>query len=97
MKRFVLGTDRTTPEQDRAFIDILNMRHPGIGWWHQLGEMWLISTHSDSLTTAELRDAATQAFPGVSLIVIEAAGPNCWSGFGTPKEFTWLSGSWDVG
>lgn len=93
MKRFVLGTERTTAEQDKAFLDIIKDRWPNLGWWHHLSEMWLIVDLSDKLTAADLRDAATQAYPGINLLVLEAKGPGLWAGFG--RADPWMQTAWD--
>lgn len=99
MKRFVLGTNRTTQEQDAAFFKILRARWPHIGWWHQLGETWLFIDLTDTLRATDLRDAAKEAFPGIYLMVVEAKGPRNWAGYGTtapPSEmFTWMHKEWD--
>ena len=95
MKRFVLGTDRTTPEQDRVFVHILKTRFPKVGWWHRLGETWLISDESESLTCEAIRDAATEAFPQISMFVTEAAGKPSWAGFGKNEDFAWLANDWE--
>lgn len=95
MKRFVVGTNRTTTEQDNAFLSLVRARWPYIGWWHQLSETWLFVDPLDTLTSGALRDAATQAFPGIRLIVLEAYGPHLWSGFGRREEFSWMLENWD--
>lgn len=93
MKRFVIGTNRTTAEQDAAFVNILKARWPHLGWWHQLGETWLIIDYSDQLTPVELRDTANQAFPGIRKMVIEIGGS--WAGFAPVDDFTWMNEQWD--
>jgi hypothetical protein len=100
MRRFVLGTDRTTAEQDKAFYNLLRARWPGLGWWHRLSETWLFVDLTDTLTVADLRDAATEAIPGVHIMAIEAKDdPNAWAGFGLksgPNEmFSWMRESWE--
>jgi hypothetical protein len=78
-----------------AFHAILNARWPNLGWWHQISETWLIVDLTDTLTAAKLRDAAREAFPGIPLVVLETAGPVKWAGFGQPKDYEWMKGSWD--
>ena len=95
MKRFVLGTNRTTAEQDTAFFTILRTRWPNLGWWHQLGETWLFIDATDTITVEDLRDAAKGAFPGISLIVVEAKGQHKWAGFGVGSSFEWMATNWD--
>lgn len=97
MKRFVIGTNRTTAEQDSAFLNILRSRWPHLGWWHQVSETWLIVDLANTVTVVELRDAAMQAFPGIYIMVIEVNGS--WAGWGANSPpgdmFTWMRDSWD--
>jgi hypothetical protein len=92
MKRFVIGTNRTTAEQDAAFLNILRTRWPHLGWWHQLSETWLIIDLSGQVTTNALRDAAMEAFPGIYIMVVEAARQ--WHAFGRTSDFKWMDEQW---
>jgi hypothetical protein len=61
-----------------------------------LTETWLVVDFSDRLTCGDLRDMAKEAFPGISLMVVEAKGPGAWAGFGPKEEmFSWIEGCWD--
>jgi hypothetical protein len=95
VKRFFLGTNRTTAEQDKAFFAIIRSRWPHLGWWHQLSETWLFVDLTDELTPSDLRDAALQAFPGVQLLVIEIPCVTNWAGFGMTKDYQWFRETWD--
>jgi hypothetical protein len=96
MKRFVLGTNRTTAEQDAAFYLILQQRFSHLGWWHQLSEMWLLVDETDTLTPAGLREAAREAFPDIHLMVIEV-GTGIWSGYGNKADmFPWMRETWSM-
>lgn len=90
-----LGTNRTTAEQDSAFIAILRAQWPHLGWWHQLSETWLIIDLSGKLNAGDIRDAAMKAFPGIYLMVTEAAGPFIRSGFARSSDFVWMTEQWD--
>ena len=95
MKRFIVGTNRTTPEQDSTFLTQVKARWPDIGWWHQLGGTWLFIDLNDLIVDAvELRDAAKEAFPGVHLVVIEIPEGSTWAGFGLSQDFTWIHNWW---
>lgn len=93
MRRFVLGTNRTTAAQDRAFLAILQERFPDVGWWHQLGETWLFVDHNDQLSTEVIREMAKEAFPDVYVMAIEV-GNGRWSAFGEMSDFEWMHDSW---
>ena len=97
MKRFVVGTNRTSDVQDKVFLTLIRARFPRLGWWHQLSEIWLFVDPSDSVSCIDLRDVATKAFPDIKLIVLEATGfPNLWAGFGQQEEYDWMASNWDA-
>jgi hypothetical protein len=96
VKHFVLVTNRTTAEQDKAFFTILRARFSHLGWWHQLSETWLFVDLMDTTTAEQLRNAAMEAFPTVFLVVLEITGQHTWAGFGpTESMFKWIRETWD--
>jgi hypothetical protein len=100
-RRFILVTNRTTAEQDQAFKDQLNAKYPGNGWWHWLGETWLIVDPFGRLDAAIICELARESFPGIYNLVIEIPpGDGTWAGFGltTPPTnmFEWLHTTWKV-
>ena len=95
MTRFVIGTNRTTPEQDQAFLKILQARWPHLGWWHQLSETWLIVDLTGELTAIQLRDAANEAFPGIYKMVLDVGNPHNWAAFGRTEDFPWMRDEWE--
>jgi hypothetical protein len=95
VKRFVVGTSRTTVEQDNKFLQLVRARWPQIGWWHQVSETWLFADLQHAVTAAELRDLAMQAFPTINVIVIEITGNTTWAAFGPSNTmFPWLKENW---
>ena len=94
MKRFILTTDQTADEQDKAFYLMLRSRFPNLGWWHHLGETWRFLDPTDSVTVSDIRDLATRAFPNVPLIPLEVEG-NRWAGFGQASDFEWVNYQWE--
>lgn len=101
MRRFVLGTNRATSAQDSAFLAAVRGTWPGVGWWHQLGDMWLFADPSSTMTSIALRDIAKQAFPRVHIMVMEIPpGRTNWAGFGPGygrkgDMFTWMRKNWE--
>ena len=96
MKRFVVGTSRTTPEQDAKFLQLVRARWPHVGWWHQVTETWLFVDLLGTATAAALRDVAMEAFPTINLMVIEIKGEATWAGFGPQNTmFPWMNETWD--
>jgi hypothetical protein len=94
MSRFIVGTDRTTPEQDQAFYTLLRSRWPSMGWWHNLPETWLLIDPTNTLTVEILRDAAFEAFPGRCLIVIQVGPDSEWAGMKRGDNFDWVADQW---
>lgn len=96
MKRFILGTNRTTPEQESTFITLVKARWSDIGWWHQLSGIWLFVDPNDLMVDAvELRDIAKEAFPGVHLAVIDVPEGSTWAGFGPSQDLAWIHNWWE--
>lgn len=93
MRRFVVGTGRSTAEQDTSFYQSLIARWPLLGWWHNLPEMWLLVDLNDTCTSSEIRDIAKTAFPSLHLMVIEISS-GTWAGVGDPNETKWMDQSW---
>ena len=98
-KRFVVVTNVSTVEEDRAFKDTLNDAYPGIGWWHRLDEVWLIIDSKGRFDARRLRDIARGAFNSKKLLVLEISEDgDTWAGIGpsgAAKEmFAWLHNNW---
>ena len=98
-KRFVVMVDITTEKWNADFHRYL--KSIGAGWWHWLSRAWLIVISNPEITICTVRDAATNAFPGSHLLVLELTGGDTWGGFGpggTKKGqknmFTWLHNNW---
>jgi hypothetical protein len=94
LRHFVIGTNRTTAEQDKKFKGILESRWRGVAWWHWISETWLIADTADLLTAGDLRDAAQEAFPDTFTIVVRAYGGATWAGFGTEEFGKWFEEWW---
>jgi len=99
-RRFVLATNSTTAAEDQVFKDRLNAEFPGLGWWHRLGELWLITESKGRLDAKRLRDLARECFSGKRLLVLEInADGDTWAGLGEPagntkETFAWLHTQW---
>ena len=97
-KRFIVVTNRTTAEQDKAFQESLP---PGFAWWHWLGETWLLVDNTGFRSASELRDIARDAFPGIYCLVIEVSeSGDRWAGFGPSSGeknmFAWIRDYWQT-
>jgi len=96
VKRFIVGTNGTTPEQDSTFLTLVKAHWPDIGWWHRLGGTWLFVDPNDLMVDAvELRDIAKEAFPYVNLVVFDIPEGSTWAGFGVGQDFAWIHSWWE--
>ena len=97
-KRFILALGSTSPEQNGAFGEFA--REQGLGWWHWLPNMWLLTDSQGQWTAAGLRDKATDIYGNENVFVLElrADGSDTWAGYGpnTDKRnmFPWLTSNW---
>lgn len=96
-KRFVVGVDSMSDEQEQKFLEYI--RKNGYGWWHWLNNFWLIVDGEGKLTASQLRDTLKSIVPNVNLLVIDVEGKQNWSGFGPRSEernmFNWIRKTWD--
>jgi|GEM_PF-842201 hypothetical protein len=98
-RRFVILLDRSTPEQNKAFIEFLKTSDIN-GYWHWLNNSWLIATYNLEITGAQIRDKIKEIFPDVNnmVLVLNEDGTDTWAGFGPKSEdrdmFRWLRTNW---
>jgi hypothetical protein len=96
-KRFVVCVNSATNEQNKQFKEFI--RENGLGWWHWLRNVWLLSDSKGKFSAAEIRDQLGRNYPGVYSLVLELRGDDdTWSGFGPKKEgknmFKWIRDNW---
>lgn len=98
-RRFIVGTNSTTVEQDREFKDKVLAEFPGLGWWHRLDELWLICDRYGRFDAQRLRDIAKDIFSGQKVLVLELNEKgDTWAGSAptsvVKETFQWLHSSW---
>jgi hypothetical protein len=99
-KRFVVCLNSSTPEQNKAFKDYIS--ETGMGWWHWLGDTWLLTDSSGVRTAEGIRAKLKELYPGVHQLVLELRGKDdTWAGFGpngangsSKDMFKWLRENW---
>lgn len=95
-KRFVVGIDTITEEQEKAFLEYLKTN--SLAFWHWIDNFWLIVDRSEKFTAKKLRGEIKKLIPSERLLVIEVKGRGRWSGFGPKTEkrnmFNWLHNTW---
>ncbi len=95
-KRFIVGMDTITEEQEKAFLKYLKTTR--LAWWHWIDNFWLIVDRSEKFTAEKLQNEIKKLIPLERLLVIEVKGGAPWSGFGPKTEklnmFNWLLYTW---
>jgi len=97
-KRFVLGINSSTVDQDQELIKFLDLEK--LDYWHWLSNMWLVVDIDGKKNASELSDSLMSIYTGENVIVLELdATSDSWSGFGPKGEsknmFTWLHEKWE--
>jgi hypothetical protein len=100
-KLFIVTTNPTTGEQDKAFQEWFAHR---FNWWKWLNQTWLLIDESGTYSASDIRNEAVKCFPNVNLVVFEI-NPygNTWAGFGplsptdpTKNMFAWVHKNWKL-
>ena len=96
-KRFIIGVDPTSKEQEKQFIEYLRGR--GCGRWHWINNFWLVTDPSGKVTAKELRDELMRIAPEARILVLPVTPTRGWSGKGPrgPEKnmFDWLRNNWE--
>ena len=97
-KRFVIGIQTTTAEQDKAFISFIESN--GITWWHWIGGFWLLVDPQGAMTEMVLRDKLRETHPEArSLVICVPESTVGWAGFGPNTAehdmSSWIRETWD--
>lgn len=100
-KLFVVVTNPTTLEQDKAFQEWLSGK---FNWWHWLNETWLLVDSYGIYDASEIRDKARECFPSINNLVLEFSKNNTnWAGFGPKNDtdasknmFAWIRKNWKL-
>ncbi|MBY8177982.1 hypothetical protein KW520_21545 [Vibrio fluvialis] len=97
MSKFVVAAEQL---DEKKFIEYLDTQE--LGWWHWIGNFWLITNKtSTNITTRDLQEKVTELSSSPRNFVLEINGEAHppWHGFGpnTPPQdmFEWLHNTWD--
>lgn len=96
-KRFIVLLERSTKEQNDAFLSFAK-KHK-LGWWHWIPNAWLLKGKDTTINASEIREAARDAYGSANNFVIELnEDGDTWSGFGPKTEkrnmFNWIHRNW---
>ncbi|WP_137923938.1 hypothetical protein [Cupriavidus sp. 2SB] len=92
-KRFIamVGEEVTKEQRDQvtAFV-----KSKGLGFWHWVGNVWLLTSSSDDLTASTLRDSIRDLTGGDPMVMVLEVEPKTWAGFGLTGRFEWIKKNW---
>jgi hypothetical protein len=95
-RRFVVGITGLSSDDQTKFVEFL--RKEGMGWWHWIDEVWLITSRSESVSAEQIRDYLHGLKTGTRCVVFEIDEDKSWAGFGPNKApqdmFAWLKTTW---
>jgi hypothetical protein len=96
-KRYIVAVNSSTKEQVESFIEFIKAN--GLGWWHWLDNIWLLTDSAGILNAKKVRDEVSDTFPNINNLVIELNETgDTWSGFGPNSDkrnmFNWLKKTW---
>ena len=94
-KKFVVGIEGLSTEQEELFRDFI--RKDGSGWWHWIGGFWLVDAATDELTVSKIRDQIRDVLSEADALVLEVS-PITWAAWGPESEnrslSKWVSEFW---
>ena len=94
-KKFVVGVENLSPEQQKLFRDFI--QKDGSGWWHWIEGLWLVDAATDELTVSKIRDKIKNISKDSNTLVLEVS-PITWATFGPESEDysfkKWVQESW---
>lgn len=75
------------------------IKENGLGWWHWLGDSWLLVDKSLQLTADNVRDKLNEIYGCHNMVIlIRGDGTDTWAGFGPKAEergfFPWIRTNW---
>jgi hypothetical protein len=97
-RRFVIGVESLTPEQEEKFRKFLDRSNSG--FWHWISNFWLIATDDRKIDASEIVDAIKKINPDARAIAIEFPADLDWATLGkkNAKGQTmsgWLEKVWE--
>ena len=97
MRKFVVCIDGETPEDVSAILDY--NEEQGLGWWHWIDNIWLLTTNKKQITVGELRDKFMDLTGDKTVAVIEVKSVT-WATYrptgkvGSKSISKWIEDHW---
>ncbi|RDE92892.1 hypothetical protein DPW01_01085 [Aggregatibacter aphrophilus] len=90
-KRFIVLIDEDfTKEQRNRLTQYFKGK---FGYWHWIGNAWLLSTSRDSDTSTSIRDELRNILNKGLILVLDMSNNN-WAAFGDKKKTEWFHKNW---
>ena len=91
MNKFIIAIDDLT-QDEKTELQVF-VEGSGMGWWHWIGNFWMISTSDNDMTIAIIRNNIRK-ITNKMFIVIKVDNAESWSGYGESEKFEWLQKNW---
>ncbi|AWI50616.1 hypothetical protein DDU33_03510 [Actinobacillus porcitonsillarum] len=91
-KKFIVLVDEAFTTDERNTIS--KYLKDKFGYWHWIGNAWLLITSRDTDTSQNIRDELIKLVNRGTIIVLDISNNNGWAGFGNTKKFEWMHKNW---
>ncbi|ENG7518036.1 hypothetical protein ABVD55_001181 [Vibrio harveyi] len=99
MRRFIVAAQGMSVDAEKQLKDYF--QENGLGWWHWIENVWLITSNRDDINATDIHDKIDKSPVNVRVLVIEIDRSKDWTGYGPSTEnnnmFEWLRTSWTAG
>lgn len=92
-QRFILIADPADQDLVTSYMKELHKQH-GIGWWHWVDNVWLISDGSGQITSIGLRDEIRKIVGPKPTIIVMKISEADWTGYATKDSHDWFRSTW---
>lgn len=96
MRKFAVAVEGMSKEQEKAFLAFCKSKK--LGWWHWIGNFWLLLDSSDSVSVSDIRDGIKSITGSSACIVLAVRESGAWAGVSKTepkgKMFEWIRRNW---
>ena len=91
-KRFIIAVESESPNLRDSFTQ--HLATLGCGYWHWIGNVWLVEDPRPGQTPELWRNEAWRFFPGETVFVTEVPPGSGWSAWSSQEAIDWLNQVW---
>ena len=92
--RFILITNPADQDLVTNYIQRLHKQH-GVGWWHWVDNVWLISDRLGQIASIGLRDEIRKIVGSEATILVFQVSEADWTAYAPKGSHDWFRESWD--